>query len=225
MTRHASVQAVHIRLDRIEDDVLFLAGSAARAVVEVSGVDFPHQGAAEQAALVAGFAAFLNSLTFPIQILVRAVPIDVTQLVGDLEDRVRQLPPELADLGRDHALFLRGLARERTLLDRQSYVVIPAGEDTRTARPRWWVHRHADETNRDAVHWQPLDRCEEVSRGLGRCGLTVRRLGGADLLQLFSACWCPARAYTRFPSRDPLETITAVVQSQHVNERSVSWPG
>ena len=72
MKRHASVQETHIPIDRIEDDVVYFVCGAARAVVEVTGVDFAHQGADEQGALVAGFAAFLNSLTFPLQIVLRA---------------------------------------------------------------------------------------------------------------------------------------------------------
>lgn len=223
MIGHASIQDVHIRLDRIEDDILFLVGGEARAVVAVSGVDFPHQGVAEQAALVAGFASFLNSLTFPVQILLRAVPLDVSRLVSDLEDRLNQLPPELTELGRDQSLFLRGLARERTLLDRQSFVVIPSGDDTRLLQRRWWIRRRADAAALDAIRWQLRDRCEEVNRGLGRCGLIARRLESAELLRLFASCWCPGQIQARIAPRDLLETTTAVVQSRPVNERRVPW--
>ncbi|HLI52216.1 MAG TPA: hypothetical protein VKU87_10485 [Thermomicrobiaceae bacterium] len=223
MTHHASIQDVHIRVDHIEDDIVFLVGGEARAVVAVSGVDFPHQGATEQAALVAGFASFLNSLTFPIQILLRAVPLDVSRLVSDLEDRLDQLPPELVEFGRDHSLFLRGLARERTLLDRQSFVVIPSGDDTRLLQRRWWIHRRADMAALDAIRWQLLDRCEEVTRGLGRCALTVRRLESAELLRLFASCWCPGQTQTRLAPRDLLATTTAVVQSRPVNKRRAQW--
>ena len=224
MKRHASVQELHIQIDRIEDDVIFFTGSAARAVVEVSGVGFAHQGADEQGALVAGFAAFLNSLTFPLQIVLRAVPIDVAQLASDLDSRIQRLPSTLAELGRDHSLFLRKLARERTLLDRHCYVIIPAVDDAQTVRSRRLFHQQARATTPDAVQWQLLDHCEEVSRGLGRCGLTVRRLGSAELLHLFAACWCPAHAYPQVLSQALRHTTTPVVHSPRAKERNVRWP-
>lgn len=220
MKRHASVQETHIQLDRIDDDVVFFVGGSAQAVVEVTGVDFAHQGVDEQAALIAGFAAFLNSLTFPLQIVLRSVPIDVLQLARDLDGRIQRLSPTLADLGRDHSLFLRKLARERTLLDRHCYVVIPAGGDAQTLRPRQLFHQRAQEITPDAVQWQLLDRCEEVSRGIGRCGLTVRRLGNAELLQLFAACWRSSHVFSQFPPHELLHTTTSVVQSRRAKERN-----
>ena len=53
-----------------------------RAVLEVSGIHFGLQGDTEQEAIVGGFAAFLNSLSFPAQVLVRVLPIDIA--VGPL---------------------------------------------------------------------------------------------------------------------------------------------
>ena len=221
MKRHASVQETHIPIDRIEDDVVYFVGGAARAVVEVTGVDFAHQGADEQGALVAGFAAFLNSLTFPLQIVLRAVPIDVAHLASDLDGRIQRLPPGLSDLARDHSLFLRKLARERALLDRHCYVVIPAGDRAQTVRARRLVYRQTQEPIPDAVQWQLLDRCEEVGRGLGRCGLAVRRLGSAELLHLFAACWRLSHVQSRIPPLELLRTTTSVVQSRRATERNV----
>ncbi len=221
MKTHASIQDVHIQIDRIDNDVIFFMGGSGRAVVEVSGVDFAHQGVDEHGALVAGFAAFLNSLTFPLQIVLRAVPIDVTQLAIDLDSRIQRLPPALADLARDHSLFLRKLTRERTLLDRHCYVVIPAGDDAQTLRSRRRFRRQAGENTSDTVQWQLLDRCEEVSRGLGRCGLTVRRLGNPELLQLFADCWRASHVQSRIPSHELLHTTTSVVQSRRAKERNV----
>jgi hypothetical protein len=76
--------------------------------------------------VVAGFAAFLNGLTFPIQILVRVLPVDMEHYLGDLQDRTRHLPDELSDLAQDYVTFLQRLARNRTLLERRFYLVVPS---------------------------------------------------------------------------------------------------
>src|SRR5581483_4912411 len=140
-------------------------------------------------AIIAGYAAFLNSLTFPVQIVVRATPIDVDRYLADLEVRTRRVrSPRLAELGRDHLAFIRRLARNRSLIERRFFVVVPAeGGDESGQRklialfPRGRSLKLDEATARKRLTF----RCEEVERQLGRCGLTIRRLKGAELVQLY----------------------------------------
>src|SRR5205823_2008378 len=53
------------------------------------------------------FASFLNGLAFPIQVLVRALPIDLASYARRLEDRAADLPPGLAASARADALWAR----------------------------------------------------------------------------------------------------------------------
>src|SRR5207248_5637982 len=77
--------------------------------------------------LLAGFATFLNGLSYPVQILVRASPVDLSRYIATVEERGRQMPSaHLADLAHDHAAFVQNLARQRTLLERRFYAVVPA---------------------------------------------------------------------------------------------------
>lgn len=148
---------------------------------------------------MAGFAGFLNALSYPIQILVRASPVDLTRYVAAVEERARQAPEaQLVALAQDHAAFVQGLARQRTLLERRFYVVIPAEAALRASWRRLWPgrRRHAadDEPRREAANRQLTFRCEEVKRQLGRCALSARRLQDLELAQLYLACWSPERA-------------------------------
>src|ERR1700716_1989171 len=127
MTRHAAVQATRLGSDAIEEGVVALPGSEYRAVLEVGGTASPLADDAREEGLLAGFATFLNALSYPIQILVRATPVDLSRYVATLEERGRQLlDGQLADLAHDHAAFVQGLARQRTRLERRFYVVVPA---------------------------------------------------------------------------------------------------
>src|SRR5712691_3504281 len=127
LTRPASVQSTRLGIDAIEDSVVALPGSEYRAVLEVSGTASPLADDAREEGLLAGFATFLNALSYPIQILVRATPVDLSRYVASLEERGRQMSDgQLAALAHDHAAFVQGLARQRTLLERRFYVVVPA---------------------------------------------------------------------------------------------------
>src|SRR5919199_5614936 len=131
--RARSVQATRIRLEVIEAGVAHFEGGHCCAAVELGGADVDPGNEDRQEVIVAGLGAFLNALSFPVQLLVRAQPVDLRRYLERQEDRARsgELSQALADLARDHAAFVRGLARQRTLLERHFYIVVPA-----QARPR-----------------------------------------------------------------------------------------
>jgi hypothetical protein len=196
--KHASVQTARLGIEAIGEGVVELAGSEYRAVLEVSGTASPFDDDARLEALMAGFGSFLNALSYPVQILVRATPVDLTRYVASLEERGRQsVDGQLALLARDHAAFIQGLARQRTLLERRFYVVVPAES---TAPGSVWTRLRPgrdsvqDEPRRAAARRQLTFRCDDLTRQLGRCGLVVRRLADLELAHLYLACWAPERA-------------------------------
>ena len=211
MTRLASVQSARVGIEAIEEGMIRLTGSQHRAVLEIGSVNFALQDDAEREAVVAGFAAFVNSLIFPVQILVRVLPVDVEGYLGELEERAGALPDHLAGLARDHVVFVRRLARSRTLLERRFYLVVPADTRPGPARRAWPLRRRRDPgPDAAAARRQLTFRCEEVARQLGRCALTTRRLSGQELAQLFHACWCPELARVQ-RIRRALDEYTALV--------------
>ena len=194
--RFASVQEL-LPLEEIVDDVLCLRGGDYRAVLETGSVNFALKSEAEQEAIMAGYRTFLNALSYPIQVVVRILPTDVEVYLTALRERFAGRGGEaLRRLALDHEAFVRRLARERTLLERRFYVVIPAGLDGAFERRgvRWpWQRGQA----RDA-RWRleaastPLAlRCQEVVQGLGGFGVPARRLGGDDLARLWNEMLSP----------------------------------
>lgn len=221
MKRRASTQTVHISLEAIEDGVVRLTDGQYRAVLEVGSVNFGLAGEAEREGIVESYAAFLNSLTFPVQVLVRVLPVDLETYLAEMERQAQQtLSEALADLARDHAGFLRRLARHRTLLERRFYLVVPAqAESLGSPKSRFFPQRAAG-PSLDAARRQLTYRCEEVARQLGRCGLTARRLGDVELAQLYHAAWCPDLARTQRIRRRLVEYVTPVVGSTTTDRRS-----
>ena len=196
--KRASIQSVRLGIQAIQTDVVELHGREFRAVLEVIGTARPFDDDAHVEGLLAGFATFLNGLSYPLQILLRASPVDLSRYLSTLEERGRNvLDGQLADLAHDHATFVQGLARQRTLLERRFYVVVPAESAPRTKLLRRFSRNSRDpddEARREAAHRQLTFRCDDLCRQLARCGLSARRLGDLELAQLFLACWSPERA-------------------------------
>jgi hypothetical protein len=135
------------------DGLVDLGADGTTALAEASTVAFGLRTPAEQNALVAGFGRWLNSLDAPVQILIRAQPVDLTTLADRIHDRAPSLPhPALEQAALSHVAFLDELATQRELLHRQ---VTLAVRDTRS--PGHTLHRAAQ-----AV--RALAGCEVVAR-------------------------------------------------------------
>ncbi len=145
------------------------------AVAEVSTVSFALRTPDEQDALVAGFGGWLNSLSGPVQILLRADFVDVTPTIDFLREHADRLPhPNLAAAAREHAAFLTDLTTQHDLLRRQVLLVI--------REPATGSH------GRDTAARRVRRRLEEAARVLAAGGLTTRPL---DARSLLTSCFDP----------------------------------
>jgi hypothetical protein len=233
----ASVQA-RLDLTAIQGSVAcFGSGEQAEycAVVEVTGSQqsLAKVDDAKQEELLAAYSQFLNSLTFPFQLVVQVHPVDLGWYVTRVEERARALSAALVAIARDHAAFVQGLTRQRTLLERRIYVVVPWSSATelgpaasgvsllrllslllsllRLRRTRHGTAGSDDQLLRqETISRQLTDRCEVIGRQLGRVGLRTTRLDDLGLAQLYHAWWAPEVARTQRLRRE-LADYTALV--------------
>src|SRR6266545_4647719 len=145
--RHASAQEL-LPLDDVIDSVLCLRGGNYRAAMEAQSVNFALKSETEREAIMAGYRAFLNALSYQIQVIVRVLPTDVEAYLTGLRERLGGGSSEsLRRLALDHESFVRKLARDRTLLERRFYVIVPAHLEGAVERGgiRWpWQDRSAN---------------------------------------------------------------------------------
>jgi hypothetical protein len=180
-----------LQLEDIVDAVLCLRGGQYRAVLEVESLNFALKSEEEAEAIMASYRAFLNALTYRIQIVVRVVPSELDSYLSGLRERTSKTGNEaLRRLALEHESFVRGLTRQRTLLERRFYLVVPA--DTQEAfdrRSRWpWRKRTSAAADHDAASRHLAQRCQELMQGLAACGIGAWVLGNEDLAELWSSC-------------------------------------
>ncbi|MDQ1439257.1 MAG: hypothetical protein QOK43_2886 [Acidimicrobiaceae bacterium] len=121
--------ALRLPVEAVHDGVLDLGGDGLAAVCRVASLNFGLRTEAEQEAIVASFARWLNSLSGPVQVVVRAERVDVAALVESLASAEGLPHAALAEAARDHAAFLSDLASRRDVLRRVVLLVLrePAG--------------------------------------------------------------------------------------------------
>jgi len=220
--RHASAQEL-LPLDDIIDSVLCLRGGDYRAVIEAQSVNFALKSETEREAIMAGYRAFLNAMTYQIQVIVRVLPTDVEAYLIGLRERLSGGASEsLRRLALDHESFVRKLARDRTLLERRFYVIVPAGLEGAFERHgiRWpWQDRSANGyQDLEAAASQLAHRCQEIAGGLGAFGVVTHRLGSEELVQLWSSCLDAGTATVGHSALMPLPVVSGLRQERAVND-------
>ena len=162
------------------DGVIGLGSAGAAAVAAVSTVNFALRSPDEQDALAAAYGRWLNSLTGPVQILVRAGRADLSAAVAALREAAPGLPhPALEQAALEHAQFLEGLAAERDVLTRQALLILrEPGHGTGRAG--------------GTAAGRALQRAGEATRLLAGAGLQVQVLDGGQVTALLAACADPA---------------------------------
>ncbi len=157
------------------DGIVDLGPDGAALICRASAVTFALRTATEQRALVAGFGRWLNSLEAPVQILTRAIPVDLTPTIAALTSSAGALPdPGLEAAARDHAQFLQELAARSELLAQQVLLILrqpPApGED-----PGVLLRR----------------RAQDATVALAAAGVTLTVLDGSGAVACLNACLDP----------------------------------
>ena len=235
-SRVGSVQSEFVRLRDIAHNVLCLGSPTSptnplqreyRAILEVSATNYTLTSEEEQELIIAGYRAFLKSLTFPMQILVRSQQLDLRPYVQSvLETSTTIQHGTWRELALSHAQYVRELAARRTLLEHRFYLIIPSdqGSDTKQHALAGLLPfgnkgaRNRTETLEKAQ--QQLDlRAEVITQQIASLGLQCRRLAGYELASLYYSCLTPDRAL-RYPL--PHQTFASINQPTRVKQRKTT---
>src|SRR5882762_2615695 len=120
-----NVTRAFVRLREVSDGVMGLQLGRKhleyRGILKVSSVNFSLLSENDQDAVIEGFKSFLNGLAFPIQILVRNLPYDLSGYLRAVE----MTKGSMAETALDHAQFVRQLSARRSLVQREYYIIVP----------------------------------------------------------------------------------------------------
>lgn len=124
--KNATPTQKFIEIVDIVDDIVVLAKDNACLVIEVMATNFALLSAEEQSAKIYSYASLLNSLSFPIQILIRSKKLDVSAYLKLLDDeRAKAQTETLAKQMGLYRDFVQELVKVNTILDKKFYIVVP----------------------------------------------------------------------------------------------------
>jgi uncharacterized small protein (DUF1192 family) len=115
-----------VEIEEIRGPVVILKDGSLRVIVEAMSVNFELKGEDEKISIIRGFQGFLNSVDFPIQIVIDSRKLDIANYIASLETMVQRLNNELLKVhATDYLRFVRGLADLTNVVSKRFYIVIP----------------------------------------------------------------------------------------------------
>ncbi|MDO8428333.1 MAG: PrgI family protein [Candidatus Diapherotrites archaeon] len=112
-------------VQKIENNAVYTHGRML-AILQVLPISFDMLSESEQKAVIHSFKDFLNSLDFPIQIVMRTVDLNVIAYLRELENRVKkQNKQELLEQFESLKKFIEEYITDNKVKNRLFYVVIP----------------------------------------------------------------------------------------------------
>ena len=204
--------------------ILDLGRDGMTALAACSTVNFALRSGAEQQALTGAAGRWLNSLTGPVQIVIRAGRIDLSAAIGVISRNEPYLPhPAVRAAAADHAAFLSDLEHGRGLLARQVILAAreppPAVARSRRAAPPAAMAVAAPAAGR------AVRRLHEAASALAGAGVTVQALDAAQATAVLAAACDPQAIRLAARLAPPGRAVTAVTPPDSPPGPPLAWPG
>ena len=186
-----------IYLEDIKDGVVVLKGGNLRAILMTSSTNFALKSADEQDALILKYQSFLNSLDFPLQILIISRQLDISDYLATLEQKRKEQPNELLKIQiSEYVDFVKNLIEVSNIMSQSFFVVVPLSQIEKkegagaaglldklgifNKKPQ--AEQEKSDEDLKAQLWQ---RVEYVVSGLTGLGLKAAPLNTQEITELF----------------------------------------
>jgi hypothetical protein len=211
-------------ISEIRDSMVIINDGSMRAVVTCQSINFDLMSEREREAVEYAYQQFLNSLYFPVQVLIRSQKVDIGPYLDRL-DKIRRDQDNmlLGVLIDDYINFISVLAQETNIMDKSFYIVVPyypAGDMTSAVNssktflanlfaPQKQQHIRIDEKTFAKSKDEIKNRVSTVIGGLAQMGIRAVQLNTKELGELYYNAYNPDTAV-----REPLgnfENLTAPI--------------
>lgn len=189
---HASTQKF-TEIVEFVDNVVVMEGGSACMIIEITASNFALLSKREQDSRIFSYASLLNSLSFPIQIIIRNKRIDITSYLKDLEDMIKNTKnPQLQSYIGYYKDFVQEMVTVNVVLSKSFYIVIPFSSlEMGVAGAKQAVPQNQKKTgvmNRylpEGAVKNLQSKAETVLSQLQKFAVSARVLEREDLIKLF----------------------------------------
>lgn len=183
-----------LSIEDIVDNLILLKDGSCAMISSVSAVNFNLLSEKEQEAMIYAYGALLNSLTFPIQIVVRSQKKNISSYLDLLkvQEAKKKDSPLLASMITSYKKFVSEMITKNNVLDKKFYIIILFSalelgvtstitslvKSTKSLPfPKEYILKKAK------ISLEP--KKEHLIRLFNRIGLTIKQLETKEITKLF----------------------------------------
>ncbi len=193
------IPQINLPIAGIEEGVAILKDGSLAVVLKALPINFDLKNELEQNSIIAKYQGFLNSLDFPIQIIIKSLRLDLEPYLIGMERHTKQIDNELLQIhAQDYINFMRSLVSVANIMSKHYFIVLTYRSASikgasggmlslfkKQAAPslsRSSFNRYRDELNTQA---------NAVAGGLSQLGVRIEALNTQQLIELFYGIYNP----------------------------------
>lgn len=222
----------HLDILDIKEDLVFLKNGAVCAVLQTTAVNFDLLSEIEQDAIIIAFSMLLNSITFPVQIVLRSKKLDISKYIEKVQRvEAKITDPLLKHQAEGYRKFVQEVIKTNEVLDKKFYVIVPSGGNIDTepgSGPFDWFLRlfgaqnrrvdvDVDKTMQEATI-QLMPKVEHVAKEFDRIGIRSRQLTTQELVELYFDIYNPSSVHGQRIRTNVDDYKTAIVNPAIIEE-------
>ncbi len=190
----------HLDIYDIKENLVILKNGGATAIIETGAINFDLLSQREQDAAIMAYSGLLNSLNYPIQVLIKSKKMNIGHYIRQIEQEEKDTSkhPLLLDAITNYKNFIQGLVKNYDILDKSFYVAITYNENfvLPNSGPLDWIkdlfgiaHKPKQNINVKEViekaKSQLNPRTEHLLNEFARINIKARRLTTEELIKFF----------------------------------------
>lgn len=190
-----------LEIAEIRDGMVVLRDGTVRGVIAVSSINFALKSEEEQEAIISAYVGFLNTLEYPLQIVIQSRKLNIDDYLARLKQSELQQSNELLKTQiADYRSFVASLITLGQIMAKRFFVVVPY--DPLTNKRKGFFSRFKElfspavvirlKEERFAERKKSLDaRLGQAMSGLASIGLDARPLDTQSLIELYYEAYNP----------------------------------
>ncbi len=189
----------HLPIAEILDDMVIYKDGGAAIVLESTSLNFGLLSEREQEAVIAAYAALLNSLSFSIEVVIRSQRKDISNYLNYLEDEFKKATnPKIKAITENYKVFIRDTIKKKNVLGKRFFIVLAfsalelgVAKSMRATTTRSGPLPFTREYVMKKAKITLNPRKDHIVRQAGRLGLKLHQLTSEELIELYYEVYNP----------------------------------
>lgn len=217
----------HLKIAQIRDNTVVLASGELRQVIETSSLNFSLKSSQEQNAIIGAYQGFINSLQFPIQIVMHSRRLDLAPYLVKMNKQLENQQNALIKIQTaDYIDFIKRLITIANIMDKKFYLVVPHSTAVLVSSGGLFGLSRKGSVRVPEDKFQKAkteldDRTRVALSGLSAIGLKAEILNTQQLVELYYGIYNAEEAPREHIAEKPGELTEALVTESPASQAEI----